>query len=209
MRILLVDDHAVVRRGLIQILEDSLRGAEIAEASTGQEALTRAAEGNWDIIVLDISLPDINGLEVLKRIKAENHQARVLVLSIYSEDQYGVRMMKAGAAGYLTKATAPENLVAAVKKVVSGGRYVSRALTEKVAFDVLGDSENNPHERLSDREYQIFHLLASGESVSEVARELSLSVKTVSTHRQHILEKMNLQTNADLIRYAFQHELIN
>jgi DNA-binding NarL/FixJ family response regulator len=207
-KVLMIDDHAVVRLGLRAILEEADPGVEVAEAGTAQEGLAWLHDNPADAVVLDIGLPDRNGLDVLKRIHQEWPRLPVLILSMYSEDQYGLRMMKAGAAGYLTKASAAEHLVRAVKRVLAGGRYVSPALAEQLAGVFAGDIDKEPHQMLSDREYQIFQMIASGKTVSEIARELFLSVKTVSTHRTRILEKTGMKTNAELTHYAFEKNLV-
>jgi len=207
-KVLMIDDHAVVRLGLRAILEEADPGVEVAEAGTAQEGLAWLHDNPADAVVLDIGLPDRNGLDVLKRIHQEWPRLPVLILSMYSEDQYGLRMMKAGAAGYLTKASAAEHLVRVVKRVLAGGRYVSPALAEQLAGVFAGDIDREPHQMLSDREYQIFQMIASGKTVSEIARELFLSVKTVSTHRTRILEKTGMKTNAELTHYAFEKNLV-
>ncbi len=194
-KVLMIDDHAVVRLGLRAILEDAVPGVEVAEAGTAQAGLAWLHDHAADAVVLDIGLPDRNGLDVLKRIHQEWPRLPVLILSMYNEDQYGLRMMKAGAAGYLTKASAAEHLVRAVMRILAGGRYVSPALAEQLASAFAGDSDKEPHQTLSDREYQVFQMIASGRTVSEIARELFLSVKTVSTHRTRILEKTGMKTN--------------
>lgn len=207
-KVMMIDDHAVVRLGLRAILEEADPGVEVAEAGSAQEGLAWLHDNPADAVVLDIGLPDRNGLDVLKRIHQEWPRLPVLILSMYSEDQYGLRMMKAGAAGYLTKASAAEHLVRAVKRVLAGGRYVSPALAEQLAGVFSGDIDKEPHQMLSDREYQIFQMIASGKTVSEIARELFLSVKTVSTHRTRILEKTGMKTNAELTHYAFEKNLV-
>jgi two-component system invasion response regulator UvrY len=179
------------------------------EATNGQEALDKVRAEAWDVVVLDISMPDRSGLDILKQLRSERPKLPVLVLSMYSEDQYAVRVLKAGACGYLTKDSAPDELVKAIRKVVSGGRYVSAFLAERLAFEIGADSSKLPHEALSDREFQVLRLIAAGKSVKEIAAELSLSVKTVSTYRARLLQKMNLTTNAELIHYAIQNHLID
>jgi two-component system invasion response regulator UvrY len=209
IRALIADDHAVVRQGLKQILGDTPEMVVAGEATTGQEVLDKIRAETWDVVVLDISMPDRSGLDVLKQLRSERPKLPVLVLSMHSEDQYAVRVLKAGASGYLTKDSAPDELVKAIRKVVSGGRYVSSFLAEKLAFEIGTDSSRLPHETLSDREFQVLRLIAAGESVTEIAAELCLSVKTVSTYRARMLEKMNLTTNAELIHYAMQNHLID
>jgi two-component system invasion response regulator UvrY len=209
IRALIADDHAVVRQGLKQILGDTPEMVVAGEATTGQEVLDKVRAETWDVVVLDISMPDRSGLDVLKQLRSERPKLPVLVLSMHSEDQYAVRVLKAGASGYLTKDSAPDELVKAIRKVVSGGTYVSSFLAEKLAFEIGTDSSRLPHETLSDREFQVLRLIAAGKSVTEIAAELYLSVKTVSTYRARILEKMNLGTNAELIHYAMQNHLID
>ena len=209
IRVLIADDHAVVRQGLRQILGDTPEMLVAGEAATGQQVLDKVRAESWDVVVLDISMPDLSGLDVLKQIRSERPKLPVLVLSMYSEDQYAMRVLKAGASGYLTKESATDELVKAIRKVVSGGRYVSPLLAEKLAFEMGTDSGKLPHETLSDREFQVLRLIAAGKPVKEIAAVLSLSVKTVSTYRARLLEKMNLGTNAELIHYAIQNHLID
>ena len=209
IRALIADDHAVVRQGLKQILGDTPEMVVAGEATTGQEVLDKVRAETWDVVVLDISMPDRSGLDVLKQLRSERPKLPVLVLSMHSEDQYAVRVLKAGASGYLTKDSAPDELVKAIRKVVSGGTYVSSFLAEKLAFEIGTDSSRLPHETLSDREFQVLRLIAAGESVTEIAAELYLSVKTVSTYRARLLQKMNLTTNAELMHYAMQNHLID
>jgi len=208
MRILIADDHAVVRHGLKQILADEFKRAEFGEARNGQEVLNRVWKERWDVIVLDITMPGRGGLEVLKEIKKSRPKVPVLVLSMHPEDQFAVRVLKAGASGYMTKETAPEELVGAIRKVVAGGRHISPSLGEIMAAYLTVKTDKPPHELLSNREFQVLRQIASGKTVSEIARELSLSVRTVSTYRTRILEKMGLKTNAELTHYAFQNQLV-
>lgn len=208
MRILIADDHAVVRQGLKQILAEAFKRAVFGEAGTSQQTLDIASKQVWDIVILDLSMPGRSGLEVLKELKQSRPSLPVLVLSMHPEDQFAVRLLKAGAAGYMTKESAPEELVGAVQKAISGGRYVSPGLAEQMASFLVSDVQVAPHERLSDREFLILRMIASGKAVSVIARELSLSVKTVSTYRARLLEKMNLANNAELVHYAFQNKLV-
>ncbi|HYT59861.1 MAG TPA: response regulator transcription factor [Haliangiales bacterium] len=208
MRILIADDHAVVRRGLKQILADEFKKAAFGEVGNAREALERVRKENWDAVVLDITMPGRSGLEALKEIKEAKPRLPVLVLSMHPEDQFAVRVLKSGAAGYMTKESAPEELVGAIKKVLTGGRYVSAALAEKMASYLAIDTPNPPHERLSDREFVVLRMIASGKTVSQIARELSLSVKTVSTYRMRILEKMGMASNAELTHYAIKNQLV-
>jgi DNA-binding NarL/FixJ family response regulator len=209
IRVLIADDHAVVRQGLKQIFGDTPEIVVAGEATNGQEVLDKVRAETWDVVVLDMSMPDRSGLDILKQLRSERPKLPVLVLSMYSEDQYAMRVLKAGASGYLTKDSAPDELVKAIRKVVSGGRYVSALLAEKLAFEIGTDSSKLPHETLSDREFQVLRLIAASKSVTEIAAELSLSVKTVSTYRTRLLQKMNLTTNAELIHYAIQNRLID
>src|SRR6266511_17316 len=208
MKILITDDHAVVRKGLRQILADEFKKAAFAEAGNASEALDRIRKEAWDVVVLDITMPGRSGLEALKEIREARPKLPVLVLSMHPEDQFAVRVLKSGAAGYMTKESAPEELVGAVKKVLAGGRYVSPALAEKMASYLAIDTPNPPHERLSDREFVVLRMIASGKTVSQIARELSLSVKTVSTYRTRILEKMAMTSNAELTHYAIKNQLV-
>jgi two-component system, NarL family, invasion response regulator UvrY len=208
IRILLVDDHAVVRQGLKQMVAESLPHAMFGDAANGEEALRLALTKDWDIVVLDISLPGKSGLEALKELRAAHPRLPVLVLSMHPEEQFAVRALRAGAAGYLTKKTAAKELVAAIKKVLAGGRYVSASLAERLATQAQAGSAKAPHETLSDREHQVFRMLAMGKTVKQIGKELLLSPQTVSTHRTHILEKMGMQSNAELIQYAMQNQIL-
>ncbi|HZP61579.1 MAG TPA: response regulator transcription factor [Opitutaceae bacterium] len=208
MRILIADDHAVVRQGLKQILAAEFKDAVFGEANDGQQALELAWKENWNVLVLDITMPGQSGLDVLKAIKKSRPKLPVLMLSMHPEDQFAVRMLKIGAAGYMTKESAPAELVGAVKKVMSGGRYVSPALAEKMAAYLAIDVQTPPHERLSDREFLVLRLIASGKTVSLIAKELSLSVKTISTYRTRILEKTGMINSAELTHYAIQNQLV-
>ena len=208
MKILLTDDHAVVRHGLKQILADEFKRATFGEARNAQEALDLVWKENWDVVVLDITMPGRSGLEVLREIKKTRPKLPVLVLSMHPENQFAVRVLKGGASGYMTKESAAEELVGAIKKVLTGGRYVSKSLAEKLASYLASDSQKPPQELLSDREFQVLRLIASGKIVSEIAKELSLSVKTISTYRTRILEKMGLRNNAELMHYAMEHRLV-
>lgn len=207
-RFLLVDDHAVVRQGLKKILGESFADLEVVEASTGPEARAKLREDSWDAVILDLSLPGLSGLEVLKRLRAEGSALPVLILSMHPEDQYGVRTLKAGASGYLTKSCAPEKLVEVMRLLLAGKRYVSPDLAERLVRELRDTPADEPHQVLSDREDQILRLIASGKTVSEIAHELSLSVKTISTYRSRILAKMHLKNNAELIHYAVKHSLV-
>jgi DNA-binding NarL/FixJ family response regulator len=207
MKILLADDHAVVRHGLKQILTDEFKRATFGEARNTREALDLVWKQDWDVVVLDITMPGRSGLDALREIKKSKPRLPVLVLSMHPENQFAVRVLKAGASGYMTKESAPDELVGAVKKVLAGGRYVSTALAETLAAS-LSNNQRAPQEKLSDREYQVLRLIASGKMATEIARELSLSVKTISTYRTRILEKMGMKNNAELMHYAIQHRLV-
>jgi DNA-binding NarL/FixJ family response regulator len=208
MKILLTDDHAVVRHGLKQILADEFKRATFGEARNAHEALDLVWKENWDVVVLDVTMPGRSGLEVLREIKKHKPRLPVLVLSMHPENQFAVRVLKRGASGYMTKESAPAELVGAIKKVLAGGRYVSTSLAERLATDLSGDNQKPAQELLSDREFQVLRLIASGKIVSEIAKELSLSVKTISTYRTRILEKMGLRNNAELMHYAMQNQLV-
>lgn len=208
IRVVVADDHAVVRRGLIQILAETTDIDVVAEAATGAEVLRRVQENDCDVVVLDVAMPNGGGIEILDRLRRLRPQVAVLILSVYPEDQYALRALKAGASGYLTKASAPEELTRAIRQVARGRRYITTSLAEVLAAELGREAEKEPHESLSEREYQVMCLLARGKSVSDIAGELSLSVKTVSTYRRRLLEKLELQTTADIIRYAFQHRLV-
>ncbi len=207
MNILLVDDHAIMRKGLMDVLVEGLGPVTVGEAATGQEALEAVRAQAWNAVVLDVNLPDKNGIEVLKELKALRPAVPVIVLSLHPEDQYAVRMLKAGASGYLTKESAPEQLVIAVRKALAGGTYVSPALAELLAGSV-GGAPAEPHQTLSDRELEVLCLMARGKTPTDIADSLSLSVKTVSTYRARLLEKLRLKTTAELIRYAVDHKLV-
>jgi len=208
IRILVVDDHTIVREGLKQILADTPDMEVTGEAADGNQALERARSGGYDIVLLDIAMPGRNGLEILKLLKYERPDLPVLMLSMYPEEQFAVRTLRSGASGYLTKESAPEELVTAIRKVRGGGKYVTASLAERLAFHLEGDPDRPPHERLSDREYQVVTMIASGKTVGEIAEELGLSVKTVSTNRSRALLKMGMKTNAELTYYAVKQGLV-
>ena len=207
-RILIADDHALVRAGFRQFLEEDNSFREIGEARSGTETLDRLREGGWNLVVLDINMPDRSGIDILRHIRASYPETKVLMLSGFPERQYAIHVLRAGASGYLSKDAAPEELLRAVRTVLTGRRYVSAALAEILASDIGGDSEQPLHAKLSAREFQILCKLAAGMSVSEIGKELRLSVKTVSTYRSRILEKMNFRTNADLTSYALKNGII-
>ena len=206
-RILIVDDHPVVRRGLAATLGGDPDFLVAGEAIDGDDAILKARELRPDLVLLDIALPGKNGLEVLKTLRAEMPRLAVLVLSTFPERQYALRCLRSGARGYLTKSSASEELLDAVRKVRQGGKYISAPLADLLAAELTGDPDRLPHERLSDREFQVLCMLGRGQSVPEVAAALSLSVSTVHTHRAHLLEKMNLETTAQLVRYVVDHNL--
>jgi len=206
--ILIVDDHAVVRAGLRQFLLEDPSIQDVAEASTGEQALDTLRQGRWDLVILDINMPGRNGIDILKHIVASSPDTKILILSGYPENQYAVNVLRAGASGYLPKESAPEELLKAVRCILQGKRYVSAALAEMLVSDLDTNRDQPAHSGLSQREFQIFFKLATGASVSEIANELCLSVKTVSTYRSRVLEKMSFRTNADITSYALRNGLI-
>jgi two-component system invasion response regulator UvrY len=208
IRVFVADDHAVVRRGMLQILEEAADMVSVGEASTGRGVLRAMRKHNCDVLVLDISMPDGSGLEVLKQLRTLRPDLRVLILSMYPEKQYALRALKAGAAGYLTKESAPDELIAAIRKVARGGRYITQSLAERLAGELADQVEKEPYETLSDREYQVMTMLAAGKSVTDIATELSLSVKTISTYRARILEKLRVDSTAEIMRYAIERGLV-
>lgn len=209
IRILVADDHAIVREGLKQILADVSDMTVCDEAASGAETLAKIRKREYDVVLLDISMPGRSGLEILKEIKTEHPKQPVLILSMHAEEQYAVRALRAGASGYLTKASAPDELIGAIRKVSYGRKYVSASLAEKLAFALDIDTKNPPHETLSDREYQVMLMIASGKSVKEIAAELCLSVKTISTYRARVMEKMKMKKNAELTLYAVRNRLMD
>ena len=209
IRVLLADDHAIVRAGLKEILADTGDIMVAGEATNGHEVMAQVRAGDYDVAVLDLSMPGRSGIELIRQVKGEKPKLRVLVLSMHSEEQYAVRALKAGASGYLTKESAPDELVAAIRRIAAGGAFVSPETAERLALGFDRAPDAPPHTLLSDREFQVFQLIVSGSSVSEIARELSLSIKTVSTHKARILEKMGLSNQAELIRYALEHKLLD
>jgi two-component system, NarL family, invasion response regulator UvrY len=209
IKILIADDHAVVRRGIKQMLADEADLAVRGEATTGSEVLQRLREQAFDLIILDMSMPGRSGIELIKQIKAERPRFPILVFSMHEESQYAVRSLKAGASGYLSKNSDPKELIAAIRRLAAGGIYVTSAVAEKLAQESIVPQTTLPHERLSDREYQIFERLVAGHTVTAIATELCLSVKTVSTHKCHLLDKMGLSNAIELTRYALEQELVN
>lgn len=204
-----MDDHFVVRKGLVSILTDLPGTTVVDEAESGEEALARVRRESYDLVLLDITMPGKNGLEVLRELKGMFPTFPVLMLSMHPEEQYAVQSLRAGASGYLMKASAAEELLLAVQKVLAGGRYIGAALAEKLAYGVIGTDDKVPHERLSPREYQVMLLIASGRSPREIAEQMDLSVKTVNTFRGRLLHKMELKGNVELTHYAIQHHLID
>ena len=209
LKILIADDHAIVRQGLKQIVTETPDMVVAGEASNGQELLNKIKESDYDVVVLDITMPGRDGMDVLKQLRSEKPELPVLMLSIHPEEQYALRALRAGAAGYLTKESAPDELVVAIQKVSRGGKYISSSLAEKLAFELEVGREQAPHEILSDREYHVMCLIASGKTVMEIAQELSLSEKTISTYRSRILEKMKMKNNAELTYYAIKNQLVH
>jgi DNA-binding NarL/FixJ family response regulator len=209
IKILVVDDHAVVRRGLREILAETQDLHVGGEAATAPEALAKVQEERWDVIMLDLALAGRSGLDLIADIRRLRPEARVLVLTMFSEEQYAVRAIRAGAAGFLTKESAPDKLVDAVRKVASGGRFITPELAETLASMVAGEGSGRPHERLSNREFEILKLIGAGRTVSQIAEQLGLSVKTVSTHRTRILRKMEMKTSAELTRYVVTNQLVS
>jgi len=209
IRVLVADDHKLVREGLKQILAASAGIRVAGEASNGDEALALARANDYDLALVDMSMPGLAGIELIKRLRLEKPALRILVLSMHGEQQYAARALKAGAAGYLTKDSASEQLVGAIRKVAAGGLYITAAAAESLVSENAGGGDAAPHALLSDREFEVFRLLAGGRGPTEIAERLHLSVKTVSTHKARILEKMKLGSTAELVRYALEHELLD
>jgi two-component system invasion response regulator UvrY len=208
IKIIIADDHAFLRTGLVQIISENSDLAVVAEATDGEELLEKIHTLDLDVVVMDVEMPKKSGWDVILQLKVEKPKLPVIILSVFSEEDYAVKFFKAGASGYLTKTSAPELLVEAIRKVAAGGRFISPSLVELLAFELGNESPKKPHEKLSPREFQVFTMLASGKTVKEIAKELSLSVPTISTHRAHILDKMNLKTNARLTHYAFKNNIL-
>jgi len=209
IRIVLADDHTIVREGLKQLLAGAPEFSVIAEARDGSEVLKRVRENDFEVLLLDMSMPGKSGIDLIKHVHAEKPKLRILVLSMHEEQQYAVRALKAGAAGYITKDSASARLVEAIRKVAGGGAVISPAVAEQFALAAMPQNEALPHTALSDREFQVFEMLASGASVSAIAERLNLSVKTVSTHKAHLMQKMNLANQSELVRYALNHRLLD
>lgn len=207
IHVLIADDHAIVRQGLKQILSETEDLLVTGEAGDGAEALILARQQVWDVFLLDVSMPNRNGIDTLKQLKKEFPRLPVLILSMHPEEQYAIRALKAGASGYLTKQSAPELLVTAIRQVASGKKYLSPAVAQQLAEAISENTEKSPHERITDREYQVLVLISTGNTLTQVAEKLSLGVATVSTYRARLLEKMGLKSTAELIRYGLEHGL--
>jgi DNA-binding NarL/FixJ family response regulator len=208
-KVLIADDHTLVRKGLRQILLESGAVKVADEAKDGKETIAKVSANPYDVVLLDISFPGRSGIEVLKQVKSLRPKLPVLILSMHPEEQYAVRALRAGAAGYLTKESAPDELIEAIRKVAKGGKYITASLADKLAAEIGEPSDEMLHERLSDREYQVMCMIASGKTVKEIGCELNLSVKTISTHRARILIKMNMRNNAQLTHYAIKYKLVD
>jgi DNA-binding NarL/FixJ family response regulator len=209
IRVLIADDHTLVRKGLRQILLESGAVKVADEAKDGKETIVKVSANPYDVVLLDISFPGRSGIDVLKQVKSLRPKLPVLILSMHPEEQYAVRALRAGAAGYLTKESAPDELIEAIRKAAKGGKYITASLADKLAAEIGEPSEELPHERLSDREYQVMCMIASGKTVKEIGGELNLSVKTISTHRARILMKMNMRNSAQLTHYAIKYKLVD
>jgi DNA-binding NarL/FixJ family response regulator len=208
MKVLIADDHSVVREGLKLILNKIDKVSAVEEAQDGHEALDKIEKNSYDLVILDISMPGVNGLDILQTMKNKKKKAHVLILSVHPQEQYAIRALRLGASGYLSKNSVYEELVSAIQKVTAGGKYISSALAEKIVFEKKGDLDKTPHEKLSEREFQIMCMIAKGKSLIEIAHELFISDKTVSTYRTRILEKMGMKKNAELTLYAIKNSLI-
>jgi two-component system, NarL family, invasion response regulator UvrY len=208
IKILIGDDHSIVREGMMRLLKEEFEAVQFGEATSGNEVLEKVKEKKWDVIIMDITMPGRSGLEILKQLRTDSVTTPVLVLSMYPEDQYALRVMRAGASGYITKDSASEELVHAVKRVLAGRKYVSETLAERLADGLNANTDKPIHELMSDREYQVMCMIASGKTVSEIADELSLSVPTISTYRARILEKLHMKSNAEITRFAIESGLV-
>jgi DNA-binding NarL/FixJ family response regulator len=209
LKVLIIDDHPLVRRGLRETIQEEFSTAEVGQASDSQSGIESVWRENWDVILLDIAMPGRSGLDILKEIKQECPKTPVLILSTYSEDQFAIRALKSGADGYLTKDVLGQELVAAIKRVLAGGKYIRASLAEKLASYLDVDASKPLHHTLSDREYQVMRMIACGQTPKEIASELSLSIKTVSTFRSRVLKKMMMKNNAELMRYAMENGLVD
>jgi DNA-binding NarL/FixJ family response regulator len=207
-RFLIADDHSVVRKGLKQILSEAFPSAHIEEVTNAEDLLKKAILEQWDVVISDISMPGRSGLEILQQVRLDHPKLPFLMLSVHSEDQYAIRVLKAGASGYLNKESAPDELIRAVNQLLLGKKYITPSIAEKLAATLDRDAAKMPHEYLSDREFEVFKLLSAGKAVSEIAEKIFLSVTTVSTYRARIMVKMNLKNNADLTLYAIEHKLL-
>ncbi|NQT80893.1 MAG: response regulator transcription factor [Candidatus Aminicenantes bacterium] len=209
IKILIADDHPIVRKGLKEIIEETSDMVVADEANNGEEALGKVLKSDLDVVVLDISMPGMSWIDILKKIKKEKPELSVLVLSMHPEEQYAVQVFRAGASGYLTKQSTPDELLAAIRKISTRRKYISTSLAEKLAYDLENDAYGPPHETLSNREYEVMCFIATGKTVKEIAEKLKLSVKTISTYRSRILEKMNMRNNAELTHYAIKNRLVD
>jgi len=208
IRVVIADDHTIVREGLKQLLGAAGDLQVVAEAADGHQAIEHVRALEFEVLLLDMSMPGKSGIELIRQVHGEKPRLRILVLSMHEEHQYAVRAIRAGAAGYLTKESASAQLVAAIRKVAAGGAFISAEVAQQLALSAMPGGQTLPHESLSDREFQVFRMIAEGKSVSEIAERLSLSVKTVSTHKANLLHKMEMSTTADLVRYALTHRLV-
>ena len=209
IKILIADDHTIFREGVKHILAEYPDLVVADEANNGQEVLDKIWKNNYDMVLLDITMPGMTGLEVLKQLKNDNPKLPVLILSMHPEEQYAIRVLRAGASGYLTKESAPDELITAIRKISQGRKYITSSLAERLATEVEADTEKPLHDILSDREYQVLRMIAAGNTVKHIAKELSLSIKTVSTYRTRIMEKMKMKTNAEVMHYVIKHQLLD
>ena len=209
IRMIIADDHPIVRAGMKQIISETSDVIVADEASDGRKLLNKIRKENFDVVILDLTMPHMDGLDVLKQLKIEKPKLPVIILSIHPESQYALRVLKAGASAYVTKTSAPDELINAIRKVCRGGKYISPSIAEKLAFQLDTNFKEMPHEMLSDREYQVMRMMASGKTVTEIAEKLALSVKTISTYRSRILEKMKMKNSAELMHYAIQNRLVD
>lgn len=209
IKILIVDDHPIVRKGLKQLLEEAKDIFVADEAVCGREVLEKVKKNDYDVILLDISLPDISGLEILKELKLEKPEVNILILSMHSEEQYAVRTLRSGASGYLTKEKLPEELIMAIRRVAGGKKYISPSIAELLAFNLEEGTKKAAHEVLSDREFRVMCMIAAGKTLKDIGEDLSLSIKTISTYRSRILTKMNMKNNSEIIRYAIENKLVS
>ena len=209
IRMIIADDHPIVRAGMKQIISEASDMIVADEAGDGHQLLNKIRKENFDVVILDLTMPHMDGLDVLKQLRIEKPKLPVIILSIHPESQYALRVLKAGAAGYVTKTSAPDELINAIRKVCRGGKYISPSIAEKLAFQLDTNFKEMPHEMLSDREYQVMRMMASGKTVTEIAEKLALSVKTISTYRSRILEKMKMKNSAELMHYAIQNKLVD